>query len=103
MNLDVVATKLACLATLVALGGCVTPPDVSEPPRTITVNVPTPVPCEALAALGAEPSYPDTDEALRLAPGIGQLAQLYRAGRAMRQQRLDEYITARAACQALGE
>jgi hypothetical protein len=71
--------------------------------RIERVPIDRPVPCPALDALGPEPAYPDTDEALKQAQGIGPLAVLYRVGRAMREQRLAEYKTARAACQALGE
>lgn len=92
---------VACLATLVASGCVTTPSDAPVRVETVTVTVPQPVPCPALAELGPEPSYPDTDAAIANATGIGPLAQLYRAGRALRNQRLQEYITARDACAKL--
>lgn len=102
MKYSVVGPKLAILAMLVALGGCATTSEPSEPRvETVTVKVPVPVPCPALEELGPEPAYPDTDGALEQAETIGILAQLYRVGRALRVQRLAEYKAARAGCQAL--
>lgn len=90
---------LPLLATLPLLGCATTP---SEPPqpliRTVEVAVAVPTPCPALASMGDEPSYPDTDEAIRSAPSIGALAQLYAQGRLMRVQRLAEYAAAKAGC-----
>ncbi len=87
-------------ALAVLLSGCAgRPQSVPEPiVRAVTVKVATPVPCPALDALGPEPEYPDTDQAIAAAPSIGPLAALYAKGRAMRVQRLLEYATARAAC-----
>lgn len=92
---------MALLATTLA-AGCKTTPDE---PKIVTreVLVQTPVPCPALAELGEEPNYPDTDAALAQAPSVGVLAQLYRIGRALRIQRLQEYIAAREACTTIPE
>jgi hypothetical protein len=89
---------LAAIAIL--LSACATTPRSPPEPvvRTITVKVATPVPCPALEALGPEPEYPDTDEAIAAAGTIGALAGLYAKGRAMRVQRLLEFVTARGSC-----
>lgn len=89
-------TLVALAATTLAAGCAGTRP---EPPvRVEQVLVPQPVPCPALAQLGPEPNYPDTDEAIASAPSIGVLAQLYRAGRLLRTQRLAEFYAAATAC-----
>jgi hypothetical protein len=51
-----------------------------------------------LSALGPEPAYPDTDEAIANAPSFGVLAKLYRSGRLLRTQRLAEFAAAATAC-----
>lgn len=95
----VVAAFCAILAAT-GLAGCATTPH--EPPepvvRTVEVKVAQPVPCPALAELGPEPDYPDTDEAIRNAAGVGDLAKLYAQGRLMRAQRLSEYAAAKVGC-----
>jgi hypothetical protein len=95
----VVASLLAFLATPALTGCATTPHDLPEPVvRTVEVKVATPVPCPALAALGDEPAYPDTEEAIKNAPSIGELARLYAIGRLMRSQRLSEYVAAKTGC-----
>lgn len=92
---------LGCAAPALALAvtACATAQSLPEPVvRTVTVKVATPVPCPALEALGEEPPYPDTDEAVAATTTIGQVAALYVKGRLMRVQRLAEYSAARAAC-----
>lgn len=87
------------LATLVA-GGCQTTP--REPVERLdvqVVEVSIPIPCPALANLGPEPTYPDTDEAIQQARNIAERALLYATGRVMRVNRLREYQAAAAACQ----
>lgn len=89
------AAALLCAATACAS----TRHDPPEPSiRTVEVKVAVPVPCPALTALGPEPAYPDTDEAIAASETIGQAAALYAKGRAMRVQRLLEYGVARASC-----
>lgn len=95
----VVAAFCAALAAPVLAGCATTPHEPPEPVvRTVEVKVAQPVPCPALEALGPEPDYPDTDEALRNAPGVGDLAKLYAQGRLMRVQRLAEYAAAKVGC-----
>lgn len=95
-----VAGRGAAYALLCNLASCAAGPQIRPEPeiRTVTVKVATPVPCPALAQLGAEPSYPDTDAALQAAPDIRTLAKLYAKGRLMRMQRLAEYGAAKVAC-----
>lgn len=77
---------LALMAVLL-LAACATKP--SEPIiRTVEVRVPVPVAC-APADLGSAPGYPDTDAALRGAPGAAERYLLIAAGRLLRQARLD--------------
>lgn len=89
----------AILAAL-PLAACQTTPDEPSEPqiRTVEVVVNKPVPCPALAELGPEPLYADSDEAIAAANGIGELSQLYRIGRAQRQARLMTYVAVAAAC-----
>jgi hypothetical protein len=70
----------------------VTPPPVVVPadPRTARACVPR--------SLGAAPRYPDTDAALREAPGAADRYQLMAAGRLMRQRRLEELERVVAGC-----
>lgn len=97
MSRKPITLALAALAASCLVAGCQT--RSSEPRvRIERVLVPQPVPCPALAALGPEPTYPDTDEAIANAPSIGVLAQLYRAGRLLRTQRLKEFAAAVTAC-----
>lgn len=88
------------LALLVALllSGCATSRTPEPIIQTVTVEKAVPVPCSALAKLGAEPNYPDTAQAIREATTIAQLSKLYAKGRMLRAQRLAEYVVARRAC-----
>lgn len=87
---------MACSAALAA-AACATTPTEPEV-RTVEVVVTKPVPCPALAALGPEPSYPDTNEAIRAAATLADRALLVMTGRVQRIQRLLEYEAAKAAC-----
>lgn len=95
----VIQVQMAILSAT-ALAGCATvPKEPSEPlVRTVEVKVAQPVPCPALAQLGPEPAYPDTDAAIIAAPSAGARAKLYVSGRLMRIQRLAEYSAAALAC-----
>jgi len=66
------------------------PPPPSPPP-------PPPKSCLP-KSLGPAPRYPDTDAALRAAPGAADRYQLMAAGRILRQERLDELERAVAGC-----
>lgn len=88
----------AALVAALAVYGCAHRSDAVEPPITVKeVKVQVPVPCPALAALGPEPLYPDTAQAMEGAT-VAQAAALYAQGRLMRAQRLAEYIAVRTAC-----
>lgn len=97
MTAQSVPQGLLAVAAALALTACATTP--TEPSvRTVEVVVTKPVPCPALATLGPEPTYSDTDEAIRNAGNLAERALLYAKGRAERSQRLLEYASARAAC-----
>lgn len=67
-----------------------------EPPKAVT---PPPPPRSCVPrTLGAAPRYPDTDAALRDAPGAADRYQLLAAGRLMRQRRLEELERIIAGC-----
>lgn len=91
---------LAAAAMAVSLAACKTTGDVDPQPivKTVEVKVPVAVPCKALEQLGVEPFYPDTNKALQGTADIFEQVRLLMAGRLMRIQRLDEYVTARADC-----
>lgn len=93
-------SRITIILPMLLLAACAgrvhTPPE----PMIVTkeVNVAVPVPCPALAKLGAEPAYPDTDAAINAAPDIFTVSKLYAKGRLLRAQRLAEYAAARVAC-----
>lgn len=66
--------------------------------RTVEVQVPVPQPCDAATRLGAPPTYPDGDEALRTAPGLFEQVQLLLAGRLLRIARGQALEEAARAC-----
>lgn len=107
---------LAVVASL-ALGGCETlfhrkarpgptpppviepkPPKVVAPPKAPPPAPPAPPKSCVPKTLGPPPRYPDTDAALRAAPGAADRYQLLAAGRILREKRLDELERAIAAC-----
>lgn len=89
----------ALLPALLLLSGCMGSQTPLEPQvRTVEVQVPVPVPCSTLQALSTEPTYPDTDEALRAAPNIFVRTQLLVQGRLLRIARLAQYTAAKASC-----
>lgn len=89
------SASLAGIAPILFLAACgSTPkPDI----RTVEVNVPVAVKCIP-AGLRLAPTYPDTDAALKAAPGPGELLQLLAAGRLLRAQRLAELEPVVEAC-----
>lgn len=100
----------------VALSGCGTlfgkkpapapalpPPEIKAEPtphRPPPPPPPPPAPPRACVpkTLGPPPRYPDTDAALRGAPGAADRYQLMAAGRILRQQRLEELERVVAGC-----
>ena len=71
------------------LAGCVTPG------QTLTVKVPTPVPCVS-RDFPPEPTYPDTPAALKAAPDQAELLRLLAAGwplRVARGEALENALT----------
>ncbi|MDZ4370623.1 MAG: hypothetical protein U1C74_04285 [Phenylobacterium sp.] len=97
-----------CLAVLVALAGCQSlkrepppapappvveapAPPVAQPPPPRPPPAPPPAPRSCVPRnLPPAPRYPDTDAALRGAPGAADRYQLMAAGRLLRQQRLQD-------------
>lgn len=102
----------ACAA--LALGACQTlrKPRVADvpplPPAPVPVAPkppppppppPPPAPKSCVPrGLAPPPRYPDTDAALRKAPGAADRYQLMAAGRILREQRLDQLEAVIAAC-----
>ena len=105
---------LALACAVVALAGCQSmrrekpapPMPPSAPPPAVVVPKPPPPPPPAQPAprscvprsVGGAPRYPDTDAALRAAPGAADRYQLMAAGRIVRQQRLEELERVLAGC-----
>lgn len=93
--------KRAAIISLLALASCAGHAGLTPPEPVVvtkTVNVAVPVPCDALAKLGPEPDYADTDAAVRAAPDIFEQARILSKGRLQRIKRGAEYIAARVAC-----
>lgn len=106
---------LLCAAVAAGLAGCQSlgprkiapppPPRVATPaptptvppPRVVILPAPPPKSCVP-RTLAGPPRYPDTDAALRAAPGAADRYQLMAAGRILRQQRLEELERAISAC-----
>lgn len=103
------ALILAVVAGAFVLGGCQTtrpkkialpppaaaPPPAPPPPVVAPPVRPAPAPAPAPRScvprnLPPPPRYPDTDAALRNAPGAADRYQLLAAGRLLRQQRLED-------------
>lgn len=92
--------KKIILAALL-LSGCAGRAGLPPPEPVVqvkTVNVAVPVPCAAMAKLGPEPNYADTDAALLAAPDIFEQARILSKGRLQRIKRASEYLAARVAC-----
>lgn len=84
--------RIACLvAAALGLAACEHTQAPSEPIiRTVEVRVPYDDPAcarEAVAELGDNPAYPDTDAALREAPNLFERVKLLLAGRELRAAR----------------
>jgi predicted component of type VI protein secretion system len=90
--------NILALGAFMLLCACETTQRPEPEIRTVTVKVATPIPCPALADLGPEPEYADSDAAIAVTEDIGELAKLYVVGRLQRLQRLAEYSAAAVAC-----
>lgn len=106
------------LTAALALGGCETlrrkapaepaaapvlvplpePPPPPPPPKPPAAPAPPPPKSCVPRSLSPAPKYPDTDAALRAAPGAADRYQLMAAGRLLRQRRLQELERALAGC-----
>lgn len=86
------------LIVLIFVSACASGSPPEPQIRTVEVSVPVQVPCEALKALGAEPDYPDTEEALLSAPNLFERVRLMAQGRLLKNARLAQYAAARASC-----
>ena len=91
---------LVIAAAALALAACATTKRLPAEPVIVIqeVKVAVPVPCKVLDALGPEPTYPDTNEALSNAPNLFTRVQLMLQGRLLRIQRLAEYGVAKSSC-----
>lgn len=78
-------------APVIALPKPPPPPPLPPPPA------PTPRSCVP-RSLSPAPRYPDTDGALRAAPGAADRYQLMAAGRILRQERLEDLERVIAGC-----
>jgi hypothetical protein len=87
--------KTLALLPLLALAACATKPEPTI--RTVEVKVPVAVECVP-KALPGPPTYPDSAQALKAAPGAADRYQLLAAGRLLREQRLAEVEPVIAAC-----
>lgn len=76
------------------------PPVAPPPPRVVVLPAPPAPPPKSCVpkSFPAPPRYPDTDGALRAAPGAADRYQLMAAGRILRQQRLDDLERVIATC-----
>ena len=89
-------TRYACLAGLLLLAGCASH---REPiVRTVEVRIPVAVPCDP--KVGPAPDYPDTDRALKDAPGLFERVRLLLAGRELRKARETELEAGIRGCAA---
>lgn len=89
----------ALLPAALALGGCGAHPDVRPEPVLTPLVVNTPVATGCVPPnLDAAPEYPDTDTALKAAPGAAERYQLVYAGRKVRSARLAELEPIVARC-----
>lgn len=88
------------LAACLALTACAH----TQPAEPVTVvqrvEIPVSTPCKV--DIGPDPQYPDTDEALRSAPGLFERVQLLVAGRLLRIARDLEKTAALRGCAGEG-
>lgn len=79
--------RLAILAAVLALTACAKAPE----PRIVTKEVMVPIAKSCIpAGFRDPPATPDTDAAIKAAPGPGELLQLLAAGRVLYRQWIAE-------------
>lgn len=90
----------ALILLALPLAACATKPIERPQPIVVTKEVVVPGPPVACVPknVGAAPSYPDTDQALRAAPDAAARYQLLGAGRPLREARLREIEPVIASC-----
>jgi hypothetical protein len=88
-------TGLFSVGAAALLTACQTPAE----PKVVTkvVNVPVAAKCVP-ANFRDPPAFPDTDEAIRSAPGPGELLQLLAAGRVLYRQWIAEAVPVISGC-----
>jgi hypothetical protein len=90
------AWNLAWIAFFALTGaGCATKPETIV--RTVEVKVPVVASCVP-KTLASAPAYPDSDAALKAAPGAAERYVLLAAGRLLRTQRLSKVEPIIAGC-----
>lgn len=97
MPLRFPALMLLATGVLGLLSGCGATQTPRPEIRTVTVNVPVSQPCVPSDLLG-EPTYPDTDDALRAAPDAAERYRLVAAGRLLRISRNETLETVAKGC-----
>lgn len=90
------SVAITLIAAAIWLAGCGTPPT----PRIEVREVKIPVAVACAADPGPDPTYPDTDEALRNVPDVATGVRLITAGRLLRDARIGELKAALAGCAA---
>jgi hypothetical protein len=88
--------RTGCLAALVLLAACASPRERAV--RTVEVRIPVATACDP--KVGAAPDYPDTDQALKAAPGLFERVRLLLAGRELRRAREAELEAGIRGCSA---
>ncbi|MBX3480071.1 MAG: hypothetical protein KF842_06700 [Caulobacter sp.] len=96
MNRTLLAIAAVILWPLLTAGSCATTGAVEPKVEVRIVKVPVVVPCEPDP--GPLPAYPDSDEALRAAPGLFEKVQLLLAGRKLTRADLKADREARRRC-----
>lgn len=90
----------AGLAACLSLAACATTTPPEPAVKIVEVRVPVPISCVP-KDLGPEPTYVDTNEALKSAAGPEDRYQLLAAGRVQRKQRSAETEPILTRCRAL--
>lgn len=86
---------ISVTAFSLTLAACASVPE----PKIVTKEVRTEVTVACVKSdLNLDPVFPDSDAALRAAPGAGDMLQLLAAGRLLRVQTMREWAAALKAC-----